>query len=442
MARLEMRGANHFVGNLAVDQHARLALDDGLDLRLPLFRAHEAGLREQAEQFFGGRNGAEQLVERTIRGNAFAAFRREDERAAGLDDARARAHAFHALIQIHVERIAAVRGHDDIEGFVHRLHRVLAHELGANFVRLENVAGEDVGDLPLLVERDVEDETRSGLQRNVAQFLPERVAVIDAEGRVRIADVAEAVVAHHRAQAADAGHDAFDAAAEPREEMRLDEPGDDAQVRRERVLVEQGRDAVAHHADLLERVVVLRLVVQDAVIRHDDGCEHLLQFGPRVRPMRAELIQQRDVLARQHGLKMRQQPGNDPVIRRGARDVGEEDAHFRLRRDQFEQGQRANRLFQCAQHRALFIRQARRVAGRDHGGAAVGKFHRQPALAISEIHFHAWRKAKGRAAGGRRKNWRGSGRLRFAGRDRVEILHRGHVEHAVGRHGGGADRGF
>ena len=196
-----MRGADDLVGNFAVNQHAGFALDDGLNLRLPLFGAHKAGLREQAEQFFRRGNGAEQFVQRAVRRNAFAAFRREDERAAGLDDARARTHALHALIQIHVERIAAVGGHDDIEGFIHCLHCGLADELGANLVRLQNIAREDVGDLPLLVERDVQDETRAGLQGDVAQFLPKRVAIIDAEGRVRIANVAEAVIAHHRVRA-------------------------------------------------------------------------------------------------------------------------------------------------------------------------------------------------------------------------------------------------
>ena len=77
----------------------------------------------------------------------------------------------------------------------------------------------------------------------------------------------------------------------PGEEMRLDETGDDAQIRRERVLVEQRGNAVAHHADLHERVVVLRLVIEHAVIRHHGGREHFLQLGFRVRPMRAELVQ-------------------------------------------------------------------------------------------------------------------------------------------------------
>jgi hypothetical protein len=65
-----------------------------------------------------------------------------------------------------------------------------------------------------------------------------------------MADVLETVVAHDALQSAAAGDDAFDAAAETGEEMRLDEAGDNAHIGLGQVPVDQGRRAVAHRAEL------------------------------------------------------------------------------------------------------------------------------------------------------------------------------------------------
>ena len=81
------------------------------------------------------------------------------------------------------------------------------------------------------VEADVEEKGRPHAQGHVAQFLPQRIALRDAEGGVGIGDVLAAVIAHDAAQPAATRDDPFDAAAEAGEEMRLDEAGDDAHVR-------------------------------------------------------------------------------------------------------------------------------------------------------------------------------------------------------------------
>ena len=370
-----------------MNEHARPALDERLDLRLPLFGPHETGCGQQREHFLRTAGAAEQLVERTVRGNAFATFSGENEQAAGADDACARAHAFHALIQIHVERIAAVGGDDDIEGLRDRLHRGLADEFNSALVRRDQVAGKDAGDLTRFIERDVEEEARPDAQGDVAHFLPDRISFGDAKRGLRIADVALAVVAHHGVKIGDTGHDAFRSAAEAGEEMRFNKTGDNPHVGVGKMFVDQGRFARAGDAELNVRVGVVRLVIEHAIIRHDFGREHFFQFGFGVGTMGAKRVEQGDVFARHVG-QMREQPRNEPVIRRGAGDVGEDDAHAVGGLDLCEERLGRDGIFERANDGGAFVRQTGRMRRHDDGGTVVGKFDGQVALAVSKFNFH------------------------------------------------------
>ena len=268
-----------------------------MDLRLPLLRPNEARRGELGQDFLGGPGAAEQFVERATAGHAFAAFGGEDQRAAFLQHPGTGAHALDTLVKVEIQRVAAVGRYDDVERLLDRLHRGPFHKGAAGPVRLEDVAGEDIGDVALLVERDVEYEAWPGLEGDVAQFLPERVAVGDTEGRTRVAYVFRAVIAHHRLQPGAARHDAFHAATEPGEKMRLDEPGDDPQVGLDDVPVEQGGGAVGRRADLHEGFGIFRLVVEYAVVGDDLRRQQRLEFLARVGPVGAELVEQRDVVA-------------------------------------------------------------------------------------------------------------------------------------------------
>ena len=63
------------------------------------------------------------------------------------------------------------------------------------------------------------------------------------------------------------GHDAFDAAAESGEKMRLDEAGDDAHIGFDDVAIDQRRRAVARRAELHVRAGILRFMVEHAIVR-------------------------------------------------------------------------------------------------------------------------------------------------------------------------------
>lgn len=156
----------------AVDLDFGAALDEGLDLGLPLFGFGESGCGEHGEDFFGRVGGLQEFVQRAVRGNAFAAFAGEDEETAVFEDSGAGAHPFNALIEIEVERVAAVGGEDDVEGGGNGLHGGLLDELAAFLMRLDEVAGEDGGDFSGFVECDVKEEAGAGAEGDVAQFFP------------------------------------------------------------------------------------------------------------------------------------------------------------------------------------------------------------------------------------------------------------------------------
>ena len=105
--------------------------------------------------------------------------------------------------------------------------------------------------------------------------------------------------------------------------------------------------------------------------------------------MRAELIQQRDILARELG-QILQQPRNDPLVGRGAGDVGERDADFVGRLDPFAQRLGGNRRLQRRHDGGLFIRQAGIMRWGDDRDAIVRQIELQMAAAVSEINFHVF----------------------------------------------------
>src|SRR5439155_1636730 len=154
------------------------------------------------------------------------------------------------------------------------LHRRSPDELAAGFVRGEEIAGKDPGDLFLFVEADVEQKARTCPQGDVAQFLPQRVALCDAEGGARVADVFRPVIAHDRFEPGATRHDSFRAPAETGEEMRFNKTGDDADIGFDEVTIDERWSAVPRGAELHESTSVFRFVIEHAVVCHHMRREH------------------------------------------------------------------------------------------------------------------------------------------------------------------------
>ncbi len=355
-----------------MDEDFGAALDEGLDLGLPLFGAHKTRGGEHGEDFGRTAGGAQEFVEGTAGGNAFAAFAGEDDRAAFVDDAGGGAHAFDALVEVHVERITAVGGDDDIEGFLDFLHGGAADEFESGFVGDEEIASEDAGDGALFVQGNVEEEALADAQGDVANFFPDGIAIGDAKGGTGIADVMDAVIAHDGFERGATGHDAFGAAAEAGEEVGFDKASDDANVGFGEVTVDQSRGAIAGGAKLDHGAFVLGLVIDDAIIVDDFRGQEFFQFRVGVRTMRAQLIEQRNIFTRVIG-EMFEQPGNNAIIRRGAGDVGKGDADAVSGTNPLLQRFCADGIGERGQHSAFFVGEAGIVRGFDDGGP-VGQF--------------------------------------------------------------------
>ena len=117
------------------------------------------------------------------------------------------------------------------------------------------------------------------------------------------------MIAHHRFKPGNSRHDPFWPAAEPGEKVRLDEAGDDAHIGLDEVPVDERRSAVTSDTHLRQRAAVLRFVIQNPVILHDRRGEQAFQFGASIWPMRPQLVEQRDLFARNIG-EIFEQPGD------------------------------------------------------------------------------------------------------------------------------------
>ena len=377
------------MGHGGDDAHAEPSLDEGLDLGLPLLGAHEAGRGQQRQDFLGGGGLAQEAVERAAGRDALAALGGEHEESARLEDARAGAHALHALVKVLVERIAGVGGDHDVEGGVHALHGGLPHEVAPGAVGEEEVAGEHAGDVALVVEGDVEQEAGAHAQGDVPQLLPQGVALANAEGRPGIGEVRGAVVAHHGLHVGHARHDALGTAAEPGEEVRLDEPRHDADVGLDAMPVDPCGDARAGGPERHAGVVAFRLVVQHPVLRHDVGRQHLLQLRPGVGTMRAELVEQGDLVPLDAlGFQIGEEPGDQAMVGGGAGNVGEQDDDASARLEPCRQRRAAGGGFEGGNHRRALVGQARTMRWLDDRCVRWWQLHLQQSLPVCESNLH------------------------------------------------------
>jgi hypothetical protein len=169
--------------------------------------------------------------------------------------------------------------------------------------------------------------------------------------------------------------------------MRLNKTGNDPHISLDHVTIDERRRAVVHRAELDVRRRIFGFVIEHAIVRYNCRREQFLQFRARVGPMRAELVEQGDILAR-HMREMLEQPRDDPLIRCGASNVAETDADAVGPFDRFMKRRRADRIFQRTDHGFPFIRQPGRVRRRNHRRPALGKLYGQIALAIGKVNSH------------------------------------------------------
>ena len=150
-----MTGFERVIVQHAVNEHLGMALHERLNLCLPLFRADESRRGKHSQNFLYRACAAQQVVKWAAAGHAFAALSGEDQCTALLQHTGAGAHALDTLIQVEIQRVAAVRRDDDVERLLNTLHGRVFDKRAAALVRLDDVAGEHIRDVALLVEGDV-----------------------------------------------------------------------------------------------------------------------------------------------------------------------------------------------------------------------------------------------------------------------------------------------
>src|SRR5688572_27832118 len=99
---------------------------------------------------------------------------------------------------------------------------------------------------------------------------------------------------HHGFEPGQAGSDHLWPAAETGEEVRLDEPGRDANISLEEIAVQVDRHAGRRSAGGRERRCIAAVVVDDAAGREDVAAKHSLELGISVRAVRTRGDEDRD----------------------------------------------------------------------------------------------------------------------------------------------------
>ena len=322
----EVNAAEHIVRQTGMDENFGAALDKRLDLGLPLLGTAKARGDEFQENIGGRRGLAQKEVEGTAIGHAIATLADEDNRATILDDAGGGTHAFHTLVKVPVERIAAICRDHHVERFGSWCHCLGLDIAAALAMSLAQVTGVDSGNTPVMGERDVDEKGWADGKGHAKKFLPQRIAIGDTEARLRMADVANVVARLNCLQSRAPRYDAFRPAAKPGEKMRLDEAGDDAEVGLDDATVYGGRGPVIHLSDGHKFGVVLAIVIDHFVVSDDLGGEHFFKLGGSVGAMRAELVDEDDLITGMVA-KSFEQPGDEAFVGSGTRVVREGNHH-------------------------------------------------------------------------------------------------------------------
>ena len=119
----------------------------------------------------------QQLAEVAVLREPVVAARGGDDVAAVGDDLGSGRHALHGLIQVLIERVAAVCRHDDRQRPIAGDHRRLAGKGAARLMHGADVAAEHGGDLAAAIQRHVHAEVHRDQRAIVTDALLGRIAV-------------------------------------------------------------------------------------------------------------------------------------------------------------------------------------------------------------------------------------------------------------------------
>ena len=178
------------------------------------------------------------------------------------------AHALHGLVDVLIERVAAVGGDGDLALDGLNAGKAL-HELAASLVRLVDVAGKGADDLMLAVEHNVEHKGKVSHLGGGEHVLAHVVVAQVAGTRVGIVHKLTVVVVHDGLVAGDARQDGLAATRETGKEMRLNEALGKQQIAIGSNLVDDALATRRQGTDLFHHAVVGRDMHDDLLVSDD-----------------------------------------------------------------------------------------------------------------------------------------------------------------------------
>ena len=249
------------------------------------------------------------------------------------------------------------------------------------------VSGEHVDDSLVAIEQHVEHEVDSRRLGDRPNRVVHGVADSDAPGGVRIADAPRIVERERRLEPRKTGSVQLRPAAEAGKEVRLDEPGGDADVRVDPLAVEP-HGHVHHLAAELEAARVASVVVHDPHALEHVGAEHRLELGRGVSPMGAGGNEHHDVVGVHDALELVEH-GRDhqmPRLRSGA--VAHRDRNRLAGTHASTERSAHRRAAQRGEQRSPLVGHCLRLGRRDNDRALARHVDLHAGLSVCEPHLH------------------------------------------------------
>ncbi len=376
--------ARHLVGqSLAAEPHLGPPQDATHHLGLPPVELRAV---PGVDQVVGTPGSRQDLGEGAVARDAVDALGRHHDGPAVAHDALGRGHALDRLVQIAVQRVAAIGRDHDVEGGIHVLGGRGAGPGAGGIVGHLERSGEDGRDLAGPVDGHVDREVRWGEPHRRPDEVVDRIPLPGDEGGPGVGDTARVVRFEDRRGGGQSGTHRLGPSAEAGEEVRLDEAGDDADVRLDVVAQQLDRHAV----DLTDRHVIgaVRIVVDDGVAGHDVGSHQFFELrggGLAVAPGGAQQGDGR--IGNPAPLQVAQQRRQHRPVGHGPGQVGKD--HDDPRRAARQPGQRrtGQGLVQGLAHGSGFVGQSGEL-GRQDDRRVIGDFDREAGAPVGQRDQH------------------------------------------------------
>ena len=202
-----------------------------------------------------------------------------------------------------------------------------------------------------------------------------------------VADAPRIVERERRLEARKTGSDQLRPAAEPGEEVRLDEAGRDADVRVDPLAVEPHRH-VHHLSAVPEAALVAGVVVHDSHSLEHVVAEHRVELGRGVAPMGAGGNEHDDVVGVDDALELveHRRDHQMPRLRSGA--VAHRDRNRLAGAHPCTERSAHRRAAQRGEQRSALVGHCLRLGRRDHDRALARHVDLHAGLSVCEPHLH------------------------------------------------------